>query len=440
MTTLSLFSDIPEASSDNLVYETFIKDTNEKKVFLGQRVLVSENGYPWVPYPVKKVCRQLLDDPLLSYELEQGLEPSSLISRTCELTVGKNSIALLENRIGGVQTLGSIGALKVGADFLYQWYNRHDPKKALCLMSSTCDKYCQIFRESGFTDVNSYRFWNSKSKRLSISDMLEDLKKSPDFSIIFLQMACCPAGMQITTKEWTEIATVMKEKKMFPFFHLQAQGLASGDVDTDAWPLRYFVQEGFELFCAQSFTTNFGLYGERVGCLLAVLKSNEELICVRSQLERLVQVKSLESPAFGSRIVATVLNNASYSKEWKDSLKSAVQRLMLIRAKTNERLKVLGSWESWEHITEQTGLFSYTGLTPARVDFLAKKTHVYLNADGSINITCLNPRNLEYVMQCIIQAVQQIPEEEVKELKSDYKFHNNEAGNINIKESKKQKF
>ena len=54
----------------------------------------------------------------------------------------------------------------------------------------------------------------------------------------------------------------MQEKKLFPFFDSAYQGFASGDVDADAWPVREFVREGFELFVAQSFSKNFGLYSE----------------------------------------------------------------------------------------------------------------------------------------------------------------------------------
>ncbi|XP_053320604.1 aspartate aminotransferase, cytoplasmic-like [Spea bombifrons] len=197
---------------------------------------------------------------------------------------------------------------------------------------------------------------------------------------------------------------------MFPFFHMQAQGLASGDVEKDAWPLRYFVDEGFELFCAQSFSVNFALYGERVGSLLVVLKSNEVLIHVRSQLERLVRAKSLEPPAFGSRVVATVLNNASHLTEWKESLKLAAQRLIITREKIKDQLRILGSLESWEHITQQNDFFLYTGLTKAQVDFLAIEKHLHLRADGYMNISCLNTKNLNYVMHCIFQTTSLITE------------------------------
>lgn len=46
------------------------------------------------------------------------------------------------------------------------------------------------------------------------------------------------------------------------FFDSAYQGFASGSLDKDAWAIRYFVSEGFELFVAQSFSKNFGLYSE----------------------------------------------------------------------------------------------------------------------------------------------------------------------------------
>ena len=54
----------------------------------------------------------------------------------------------------------------------------------------------------------------------------------------------------------------LQRRFLFPFFDSAYQGFASGDLGKDAWAIRYFVSEGFELFCAQSFSKNFGLYSE----------------------------------------------------------------------------------------------------------------------------------------------------------------------------------
>ena len=56
--------------------------------------------------------------------------------------------------------------------------------------------------------------------------------------------------------------SILQEKKLFPMFDSAYQGFASGDLDKDAWAVRYFVEQGFELLCCQSFAKNFGLYSK----------------------------------------------------------------------------------------------------------------------------------------------------------------------------------
>jgi len=43
---------------------------------------------------------------------------------------------------------------------------------------------------------------------------------------------------------------------------LAYQGFSSGDLESDAWSVRYFASLGFDMFCAQSFSKNFGLYSK----------------------------------------------------------------------------------------------------------------------------------------------------------------------------------
>ena len=45
------------------------------------------------------------------------------------------------------------------------------------------------------------------------------------------------------------------------------QGFASGDLEKDSYGLRLFSDQGVKMALAQSYAKNFGLYGQRVGCL-----------------------------------------------------------------------------------------------------------------------------------------------------------------------------
>jgi aspartate/tyrosine/aromatic aminotransferase len=79
-----------------------------------------------------------------------------------------------------------------------------------------------------------------------------------------------PTGVDPTQEQWKKLAEVMKKNKLIPFFDSAYQGFASGDLHQDAKAIRYFLNEGFNMFVSQSFAKNMGLYGERVGALHVV--------------------------------------------------------------------------------------------------------------------------------------------------------------------------
>lgn len=46
----------------------------------------------------------------------------------------------------------------------------------------------------------------------------------------------------------------------------------------------------------------------------------------------------------------------------KDNVKTMADRVLLMRAQLKEKLQALGTPGTWDHITEQIGMFSFTGL------------------------------------------------------------------------------
>jgi len=50
--------------------------------------------------------------------------------------------------------------------------------------------------------------------------------------------------------------------------------------------VRFFEEQGFELMVTQSYSKNFGLYGERIGALNIVCKDKETSVKVRCLLSR----------------------------------------------------------------------------------------------------------------------------------------------------------
>jgi aspartate aminotransferase len=69
---------------------------------------------------------------------------------------------------------------------------------------------------------------------------------------------------------------------------------------------------------------------------------------------------------------------------------------------TLENLKTPGSWE---HITDQIGMFTYTGLNEPQVEHLINKRHVHMMKNGRIAMVGLNTKNVDYVAESINDAV-----------------------------------
>uniref|UniRef100_A0A8C2FLL0 Aspartate aminotransferase n=1 Tax=Cyprinus carpio TaxID=7962 RepID=A0A8C2FLL0_CYPCA len=371
------------------------------------RAYRTDECQPWVLPVVRKVEKMIADDHSLNHEYLPILGLPEFRSSSSKIALGEDSPAIKDNRVGAVQCLGGTGALKIGAEFLRRWYNGTDNTKTPVYVSApTWENHNAVFSNAGFEDIRPYKYWDAGKRGLDLEGFLGDLESAPDHSIFVLH-ACAhnPTGTDPTQDQWKKIADVMKRKSLFAFFDSAYQGFASGNLDKDAWAVRYFVSQGFELFCAQSFSKNFGLYNERVGNLTVVAKDQDNLNRALSQMEKIVRITWSNPPSQGARLVAITLNTPELFAEWKDNVKTMAERVLLMRAQLKEKLKALGTPGTWEHITEQIGMFSFTGLNPKQVEYLVKEKHVYLMASGRINMCGLTTKNIDYVAESIHEAV-----------------------------------
>lgn len=242
--------------------------------------------------------------------------------------------------------------------------------------------------------------------------MTSALKNAPARSIVLLH-ACAhnPTGVDPTQDQWKEIAAIMKEKNHFPFFDCAYQGFASGDLAKDAWAVRYFIQQGFELLVAQSFAKNFGLYGERAGCFHFITcpgaDASTAIKRIASQLAILQRSEISNPPAYGARIASLVLNDKTLFAEWEDNLLTMSGRIKDMRRALRSKLEELGTPGSWNHITDQIGMFSFTGLNEHQVQKLREVAHVYMTKNGRISMAGLNTRNVEYFAQAVDKVVRE---------------------------------
>jgi aspartate aminotransferase len=226
--------------------------------------------------------------------------------------------------------------------------------------------------------------------------MLSGLRSAPEGSIILLH-ACAhnPTGVDPTREQWKEIAEVVRARRHFPFFDCAYQGFASGDLNNDAWAVRYFISQGFELCVAQSFAKNFGLYGERAGCFHFVAPpsadAQDTVKRIASQLAILQRSEISNPPIYGARIASLVLNDEVLFSEWEDNLRTMSGRIIDMRKALRDKLEEMGTPGSWKHITEQIGMFSFTGLNEKQVLKLREEAHVYMTKNGRISMVSSYP-------------------------------------------------
>jgi len=229
-----------------------------------------------------------------------------------------------------------------------------------------------------------------------------DIKAAPNGSL-FCFHACAhnPTGVDPAPAQWKELSKVVKEKGHFVLFDSAYQGFASGDPVRDAFPVRTFIQDGHQVAVCQSFAKNFGLYGERVGALHIVnetVQKKEELL---SQLLILVRPMYSNPPITGSKIVQTILEDAALTAVWSKEVKVMADRIILMRDLLVQNLKDVGSKRDWTHITNQIGMFCYSGLTGDQVDILKDKWHIYMTRNGRISMAGVTSGGVRYLAEAI---------------------------------------
>lgn len=213
-----------------------------------------------------------------------------------------------------------------------------------------------------------------------------------------------PTGVDPKREQWNELSQLIKKKKLFPFFDMAYQGFASGDVANDAYAVRKFLSDGHTICLSQSFAKNMGLYGERAGCFTIVCNDKDEAARVMSQVKILIRPMYSNPPLHGSRIVATILGNPELHAIWLKDVKGMADRIITMRQKLKDNLAKEGSVRDWNHITEQIGMFCFTGMTPVQVEKLTKDHSVYLTKDGRISVAGIASSNVEYLAHAMHQV------------------------------------
>lgn len=356
----SFFQNVPLSPPDPVfgLQASYEKDSDSKKMNLGVGAYRDENGRPWVLPVVKKAKEIILNDSSLNHEYLSIGGIKEYCDLAASLMLGKDWYNANKSNVACLQSLSGTGALRIAAEFVAKFLKG----TVVYISNPSWGNHKTIFSTAGL-ECREYRYWDGKNLSLDLNGLVEDLENAPEKSLIILH-ACAhnPTGVDPTQDQWKKIAEVIKKKNHIPLFDSAYQGFASGDLDKDAFAVRHFVNSGFEIILCQSFAKNFGLYSERTGLLSFVTKDSTKADSVRSQINLLARASYSNPPKFGALIVLTVLKNEKLYQEWTENLKTMSGRIIQMRKRLYDELVKRGTSGTWEHIVNQIGMFSFTGL------------------------------------------------------------------------------
>ena len=369
----------------------FAKDPFPQKVNISVGSYKDENGKPYILKCVKKSLEKYVKDNVNHEYLPMGGLPE-FCQNAIKLAY-KSDFKYL-NHIAAIQCLSGTGSLRIGQQFLSKFYPY---KKKIFFSSPTWGNHYAI-AEGAHLEICHYRYYDTKTRGIDFEGMVEDFQKMEKNSIVLFH-ACAhnPTGADLNHEQWEKILKIVIEKEFLPFFDMAYQGFASGDLDEDAYAVRLFANAGINMILAQSFAKNFGLYGERIGCLSFLTQSEEEKVAIQTNLEKLVRAEYSNPPKFGAIIVNNILSDEQLKKEWIEELRMMATRVKEMRIALKKKLEEVGSKLNWDSIVNQRGMFAYTGLSPEQCDRLKNEFHIYTIRTGRISIPGLNPSNVEYV-------------------------------------------
>ena len=125
-----------------------------------------------------------------------------------------------------------------------------------------------------------------------------------------------------------------------------------------------------------------------------------------SQIKVLIRNMYSSPPIHGARVASKIISDQDLRKQWLKELVAATERMKEMRELLRMKLEAVGAPGTWNHITDQVGMFAYTGLNKKQSKAMVEKHSIYMPEDGRISISGLNRLNVDDVAKAIKDVLQ----------------------------------
>ena len=394
-----MFEAVPVNPPDAIfgLNEQFKNDASDSKVNLTVGVYKDANGQTPIMAAVKQAEEILLKNSTTKSYLPIDGGPAYR-SSVADLILG----APLAKKVfpATAQTPGGTVALRVAGELV----RRTLDVDTIWMSNPTWANHGKIFTQAGLA-IKHYDYLDDSGTRLDFDKVTSTVDQAKSGDAILLHTVCHnPTGVDLSKEQWQTISDQIKTKSLVPIFDFAYQGFGES-LEADAFPIRNFVESGGEAIVCNSFSKNFGLYGERVGGITAVAQSAEVSAAMQSQIKSTIRTMYSNPPIHGGAIVETVLADAELRKIWEAELTEIRERIVSLRASFVSKMEALVPGKDFSYVNQQRGMFSYSGLTKSQAEKLREEHSIYILGSGRMNIAGMNDGNMDQICGAIAKVL-----------------------------------
>jgi len=392
-----MFSNLKEHPADKILalMQLYKDDPRPTKIDLGVGVYKNAEGVTPVMRAVKAAERKLVEEQTTKSYVGLAGDPAFsdvMIDLVLGGVVPRDSIA-------AAATPGGTGAVRQAFELI----RMANPDARVFVSNPTWPNHVTILNYLGM-DVVEYRYFDSETRGVDFTGMLEDLADVRAGDVVLLH-GCChnPTGANLNLTEWKAVVDLLLKTGGIPMIDIAYQGFGDG-LEVDAQAVRLVASSVPECLIAASCSKNFGIYRERTGLLMAVAQDKGLRGLTQGSLNFLNRQNFSFPPDHGARVVTEILTDPALRADWMFELEEVRLSMLELRKQLAAELQRLSGSDRFGFIAQHRGMFSRLGTTPEMVARLRQEHAIYMVGDSRLNIAGLNKATVPILAKAIIDT------------------------------------